>query len=42
MSEPFWTVTMLNSMKDCLNLHRNILVIFADHSEKELAPKILF
>ena len=42
VSEHLWTVNMLKSLKDRLNLHCYIFVIFFAHSEKKSAQKSLF
>ena len=40
--EYLWTVNILKGPKHCLNLHRNIFVVFCDHSQRNSARKILF
>ena len=42
VSAHLWTVNMLKSAKNCLNLHGSMFVIFFDHSETKGAPKSIF
>ena len=41
VSEHLWTVNILKALKQCLNLHGSIFLIFFHHSEKKSAPEIL-
>ena len=40
--EHLWRVNLVKGPKHCLNMHGRIFVIFFDHSDIELAQKILF
>ena len=42
VSEHFWTVNILKSSKQCLNLHGSIFVKFFDHSVRNQLQKFCF